>query len=486
MLSTPQGQVAEKKRGFVNVSPDLEVEEAHEQKRLDTKASPLPVMASLNESTAIETLDEKSEKMEYGEKVPPWAILFQKQFFDKLDINTKEVSSLKNVTADLKKSLDFLHGRADDMDKEKDKLIARAKTSEAKVAQLEQKCEDMSKKLDKIEEKVLRGEIRDKHNNLIFHGLMEKHIIVEEKCSDTVAEFLKTTLKINDEMKIGRCHRLGTKVKGNNMTGRPRPIIASFTSAHDRNTVWKMKTQLKDTNYYISPDLPREIEDRRAKLLPVFKIAKSIDKYRPITYLTEDRLTIDKKQYNVNNLHTLPPELNPAKAATQTIGDVTIFFTSQSPLSNHYMGAPFDIHGKKYSCTEQFYFSSKADAYGDNDAYKAVMKASNPAKMLQEGRKATNHTGIEWEKLRYGKMLEGNLAKYNQNPEAREALRSTGTTKLGEASANKQSAFWNTGYSLFHKDRGNSNLWSGDNKMGEILSQIRLDLPKEVMDTDTG
>ena len=144
------------------------------------------------------------------------------------------------------------------------------------------------------------------------------------------------------------------------------------------------------------------------------------------------------------------------------------------------MDAPFEANGKNYKCTEQFYFAAKAKAYGDDDAYKGIMKATNPGKMLQLGKRATNHTGIVWEDQQYGVMLQANVEKFCQNPEARQALRDTGTTKLGEAS--KQSTFWSTGLSLYHKDRGNSTLWSGDNNMGKILSQIRLDLPDEIMD----
>ena len=144
------------------------------------------------------------------------------------------------------------------------------------------------------------------------------------------------------------------------------------------------------------------------------------------------------------------------------------------------MGAPFNLLGKDYSCTEQYYFSSKATAYGDDEAYKGIMKATNPGKMLQLGKRATNLTGIEWTDQQFGVMLRANIAKFQQNEAAREALRATGQTKLGEAS--KQSTFWSTGLSLYHKDRGDSNLWSGQNKMGEILTQIRNDLPAPQME----
>ena len=119
-------------------------------------------------------------------------------------------------------------------------------------------------------------------------------------------------------------------------------------------------------------------------------------------------------------------------------------------------------------------------AYGDDDAYKDVMKQTEPAKMLHAGKKAVNHTGVKWEEQRFGIMLQGNIEKYKQNEGARAVLRDTGMTKLGESS--KQSTYWGTGLSLYHKDRGDPNLWPGENKMGEILTLIRNDLPEEHME----
>ena len=194
--------------------------------------------------------------------------------------------------------------------------------------------------------------------------------------------------------------------------------------------------------------------------------------------MNDDKLSINRKQYSVNNLEDLPKELNPAKISTQTVGEVTIFFTRDSPLSNHYMGAPFEVLGKKFSCTEQCYFYTKAMEYGDEYIAKEIMKQSDPAEMMRLGRRATNHNKTKWNDREVQVMKQANQAKYDQNEGVRKVLLATGTTKLGEASSGSKSGkFWGTGFSLTHKDRLNTNKWY-TNKMGDILSEIRDTLPK--------
>ena len=84
---------------------------------------------------------------------------------------------------------------------------------------LEKTCSELTSRLSRLEEKVLRGEIRDKRSNLIFHGLKEKHMIIKEECKQTISQFLRDELKIESEMEIGRCHRLGSVAKGNKPRG---------------------------------------------------------------------------------------------------------------------------------------------------------------------------------------------------------------------------------------------------------------------------
>ena len=136
------------------------------------------------------------------------------------------------------------------------------------------------------------------------------------------------------------------------------------------------------------------------------------------------------------------------------------------------------IGDKKYNCNEQFYFSTKAQEYGDDNAFRDIMKQTDPKEMMRIGRRATNYNNIDWNKREIDVMTKANVNKFAQNEGARAALRATGTTRLGEASNGSSSGkFWGTGFPMTHKDSTNTNKWH-QNKMGDILTKIRGDLPQ--------
>ncbi len=65
-------------------------------------------------------------------------------------------------------------------------------------------------------------------------------------------------------------------------------------------------------------------------------------------FLNVDTLVVDNKAYNVQNIHTLPAELNPSEIATPAIGDnMMAFFGSQSSLSNFHL-SKFSVEGIEY------------------------------------------------------------------------------------------------------------------------------------------
>jgi hypothetical protein len=169
-------------------------------------------------------------------------------------------------------------------------------------------------------------------------------------------------------------------------------------------------------------------------------------------------------------MHTLPPELDPRYIATRTDGNSTVFFSINSPLSNHHP-AKMIIEGKEYSCNEQFYFSKRAEVMGDEVAQGRVMKQTNPREMLKEGRRAINHNPeLDMEKAEYSIMAWGVREKFTQNEHLKDFLLDTHLTSIGESS--KSNTRWGTGLHLHDKDCFDTNRWSS-NLLGEILVNQR-------------
>ena len=69
---------------------------------------------------------------------------------------------------------------------------------------------------------------------------------------------------------ITGAHRIGSY-----KSGKSRPILAQFPIADERDTIMKHANRLRDTNHYISRQLPPELKERNQFVYPAYKDAKS-------------------------------------------------------------------------------------------------------------------------------------------------------------------------------------------------------------------
>ncbi len=94
-------------------------------------------------------------------------------------------------------------------------------------------------------------------------------------------------------------------------------------------------------------------------------------------FLNVDTLVIDGMRYTTDDLDKLPPEHDPARIATEEVGDMLVFFGGQSPFSNFHK-SKFMVNRVIYDCNERFYVCSKAVFAEDIDAINAVMSVDTP------------------------------------------------------------------------------------------------------------
>ena len=78
-------------------------------------------------------------------------------------------------------------------------------------------------------------------------------------------DFLENTLKIEDtkSIQIEKAYRFGKRKNG------LRPIVVKFTHFKDRTAVKNSSNRLQNTQYGINPHYPREMVERRNKLVPI-------------------------------------------------------------------------------------------------------------------------------------------------------------------------------------------------------------------------
>ena len=126
-------------------------------------------------------------------------------------------------------------------------------------------------------------------NNLLFGNIPE---IKDERNEDTesaLRQFVVDKLKIAQErvnsMNLERVHRIG-EIR----PGSTRKMVCKFNRFTDRELVRKQRSTLEGSEFYLHEQFPQEVTDKRRKLVPRMKEAKSQGKRAWISY---DTLYID-------------------------------------------------------------------------------------------------------------------------------------------------------------------------------------------------
>ncbi|XP_039288583.1 uncharacterized protein LOC120352396 [Nilaparvata lugens] len=115
---------------------------------------------------------------------------------------------------------------------------------------------------EKSEERLIELETRSRRNNVIFKGLRN---VENNKCVEKVKEFCSEVLGITSEIEVNRAHLLG----------RGPSVIAHIPKDEHINKIFKNVRKLKNTNYVVHRDYPKDIRVIRARLLA---LKKAIDR----------------------------------------------------------------------------------------------------------------------------------------------------------------------------------------------------------------
>ena len=129
-------------------------------------------------------------------------------------------------------------------------------------------------------------------------------------------------------------------------------------------------------------------------------------------------------------------------------------------LSNFY-GAPFTINGKTYPTVEHFFQSQKFP--GDPVLQEKIRVAKTPVGAKRMGQAKSEHFRPDWDEVKETVMMEGLRAKFTQNPQLADLLRSTGTAMLIEKMP--RDSYWGSGPN-----------GCGRNRMGRLLEQVRKEI----------
>ncbi|XP_052762065.1 uncharacterized protein LOC128204704 [Mya arenaria] len=225
---------------------------------------------------------------------------------NKLNIMDKKLAQLDSIQSsvnNLTVRMDSIDHKISDIEgKIRDIKIRRVFDSKTvpDLAKQHQDLESLVKKLTKFEqeqsqkENSLNNEIQDlkcrsMRDNLLSHKIPEER---DENCEHKVLKLIEEKLKVTNastDIRIQRAHRIGAF-----NAVKTRPIVVKFAFYPDRERVRQAARQVKDDSIGVSEQFPREIMDKRRKLVPIMLKAREDGKE---AYIRVDKLYINKRLY---------------------------------------------------------------------------------------------------------------------------------------------------------------------------------------------
>ena len=185
--------------------------------------------------------------------------------------------------------------------------------------------------------------------------------------------------------------------------------------------------------------------------------------------------TIPADARSVTDLLTLPHGSPPAK--------YLFFWGHRKPRSgvsasclSQWWEAPFTVDGATYRTAEHYMMAGKARLFGDSGTERRILEAEHPGEAKTLGREVSGFEQAVWEDARYGIVVEGNVAKFSQNPELAEFLVGTGTRVLVEAGPRDR--VWGIGMAKDDQGVEDPRRWRGSNLLGFALMEARARIQK--------
>ena len=143
---------------------------------------------------------------------------------------------------------------------------------------------------------------------------------------------------------------------------------------------------------------------------------------------------------------------------------------NQSCLSQ-WWEQPFEIKGISYPTAEHWMMAGKARLFKDQEILAQIIVAKHPHQAKKLGRKVRNFDQKIWEANRYEIVLEGNIAKFEQNEALQTYLKSTKDSIMVEASPYDK--IWGIGMKKDNPKAQDMATWNGLNLLGFALMEVR-------------
>ncbi|MDP9791934.1 ribA/ribD-fused uncharacterized protein [Catenuloplanes nepalensis] len=133
--------------------------------------------------------------------------------------------------------------------------------------------------------------------------------------------------------------------------------------------------------------------------------------------------------------------------------------------------SPFTVGDHRFATAEHFMMWRKAMLFGDEQTAARVLNAGHPKQAKDLGRQVRGFVEQTWLDARYGIVVDGNVAKFEQNTAMGEYLTGTKDRVLVEASPLDR--VWGIGLAADDPRAQDPRRWRGLNLLGFALMDVR-------------
>lgn len=165
----------------------------------------------------------------------------------------------------------------------------------------------------------------------------------------------------------------------------------------------------------------------------------------------------------------------------------TVFFWKDDEVNGYFSNwykRKFVIDDFEYLFMEQYMMAQKAKMFHDVKRYTAILRASKPWECKDLGKQVTPFDPKIWDAAKYDIVKAGNRAKYEQNPDLKAVLLSTGNAILAEASP--KDSIRGIGLDAAAVANTDPSEWPGQNLLGKLLMELREEFSGEVIGGASG
>lgn len=150
-------------------------------------------------------------------------------------------------------------------------------------------------------------------------------------------------------------------------------------------------------------------------------------------------------------------------------------------LSQWYPAA-FELDSVKYETAEHFMMAQKALLFDNKEIFEKIIADPNPARVKALGREVTGFDEDKWAQKRFDIVLQGNIAKFSQNPLLKEFLLRGCLATIPEDNRKNHIIFveaspfdniWGIGVAESDVRAHNPLQWRGENLLGFVLTRVR-------------